>query len=86
MPRSEPLQPLGEHGSVTQIEQFGMAALVKFFDGTEPSLAGPFAFRLPPAIHHAERTNAVGRFETIHCDQIVKIVRRRQQSWSAIID
>lgn len=85
-PRNEPLQPTTEPGQVGQIEQLGMAALGRFLDGTEPSLAGPFALRLPPAIHYASRDSAVGRFETIHCDQIVKIVRRRQQSWSAIID
>ncbi|GMP12231.1 hypothetical protein TM239_64880 [Bradyrhizobium sp. TM239] len=84
--RNELLQPTGEHGTVGQIEQLGMAALGGFLDSTEPSLAGPFTLRLPPATNYAGRTSAVGRFETIHCDQIVKIVRRRQQSWSAIID
>ncbi|PDT90821.1 hypothetical protein CO669_07545 [Bradyrhizobium sp. Y36] len=84
-PRQEPLQPIGEHGIAGQIEQLGLAAIGRFLDIAEPSLAGPFALRLPPATHDAARASAVGRFETIHCDQLMKIVRRRQQSWSAII-
>ncbi|QOZ76320.1 hypothetical protein XH83_13210 [Bradyrhizobium sp. CCBAU 53351] len=85
-PRDEPVRPAEEHSDIGQIEQLGMSALGRFLDATEPSLAGPFALRLPPATDYAARASAVGRFETIHCDQIVKIVRRRQQSWSAIID
>jgi hypothetical protein len=69
-----------------QIVGFGCQIIGRFFDASEPFLGHLFSRRMPPGVKYAERDRSVRRLEKIHCEQFVKLIRRRQRSWSAIID
>ena len=69
-----------------RITGFGYHVVGRFFDASEPFLGQLFSRRLPPTVKYAERDRSVKRLEKIYCEQFVKLIRRRQQSWPAITD
>ena len=86
-PGPEPL--FAAAGDVTsrreQIAGFGLQVAGRFFDSSEPILGELFARRVPPAAKHPEREISVRPLGNAHCEQVVKLVRRRQPAWSATI-
>jgi hypothetical protein len=72
-------------GRQEKIMGFGLQIAGRFLDASEPVLAGLFALRVPPSANYSERDQSVKPFGENHCQQVVKFIRRRQQSWSAII-
>jgi hypothetical protein len=75
----------GASGSQNRILELGYQVIGRFFDASEPFLGLLFSLRLPPTVRYAEREQYIRRFEKTHCEQLVKLIRRRQQSWSDII-
>jgi hypothetical protein len=72
-------------GRQEKIMSFGLQIAGRFLDASEPVLAGLFSLRVPLSANYSERDQSVRPFGEIHCQQVVKFVRRRQQSWSATI-
>jgi hypothetical protein len=72
-------------GRQEHIMAFGLQIAGRFLDTTEPALGKLFSLRVPPSASYRERDQAVKPFGDVHCQQVVKFIRRRQQSWSAII-
>jgi hypothetical protein len=70
----------------TQILEFGLKIVGRFLDASEPVLSELFARRLPPSVNYSERNEVVSAFGDIHREQFLKLIRRRQPSWAAIID
>jgi hypothetical protein len=83
----EPLFTQGSDaaGRHEQIMGFGLQIAGRFLDASEPVLADLFSLRVPPSANYSERDQSVRAFGEAHCQQVVKFIRRRQQSWSAII-
>jgi hypothetical protein len=71
-------------GTRERIMGFGLQIAGRFLDASEPALANVFALRLPPSANYSERDRSVKPFNEVHCQQVVKFIRRRQPSWSAI--
>jgi hypothetical protein len=63
----------------------GFATIGRFLDKVEPLLAQCLALRLPASLWFGERHRTVGELSDYHCEHVVKLVRRRQQPWLAII-
>jgi hypothetical protein len=68
-----------------QFVAFGHCALGRFLDASEPVFAELFAQRLPASAGYEQRANWIAPPEATHCDHVVKLLRRRQESWAAII-
>jgi len=68
-----------------RVVAFGFAVIGRFLDATEAVLADLLAARLPPGIRYDERDTMVQRLTEVHCEHVVKLVRRRQRSWLASI-
>jgi hypothetical protein len=68
------------------IFEFAMQILGRFLEASEPVLAELFALRIPPTVNYAKRDQVIRPFDGIHREQFLKLVRRRQKSWAAIID
>jgi hypothetical protein len=58
----------------------GMSGLLHFVEFCEPELRDLFARR------GTSEPDRIAAFSERHCDQAVKLFRRRTPSWSAIID
>jgi hypothetical protein len=71
-------------GTREQIMGFGLQIAGRFLDASEPVLAGLFSLRVPPSANYSGRDQFVKPFGEVHCQQVVKFIRRRQPSWSAI--
>ena len=63
----------------------GFATIGRFLDKVEPLLVEYLALRLPAGLWFGERDRAVAELSDYHCEHLVKLVRRRQQPWLAII-
>jgi hypothetical protein len=63
----------------------GFATIGRFLDTVEPLLVECLALRLPASLWFGERHRAVAELSDYHCEHVVKLVRRRQQQWLAII-
>jgi hypothetical protein len=72
-------------GRREQIMGFGLQIAGRFLDASEPVLGSLFSLRVPPSANYPEREHFVRPFGEAHCQQVVKLIRRRQQSWSVII-
>jgi hypothetical protein len=78
----------GGPGTIAGLEEivaFGFQVMGRFFDAANPVLAELFSRRLPTAVNYGNRERSVRPFGQIHCEQAVKLIRRRQPKWSAII-
>ncbi len=69
-----------------EIIDFGRSALGRFCDATAPVVADLLALRFPAASTYADRARTVTALKPSHVEQVVKLVRRKEQSWSAFID
>jgi hypothetical protein len=72
-------------GRREHIMGFGLQITGRFLDASEPILGNLFSLRVPPSANYPERDQSARAFSDVHCQQVVKFVRRRQPSWSAII-
>jgi hypothetical protein len=68
-----------------EIVAIGLQALGRFLDAVEPALSDLFALRLPPSVGYSRRSQSIEPLSSAHCEQVVKLIRRKQQSWPAII-
>jgi hypothetical protein len=68
-----------------QFIAFGHCVLGRFLDSSEPVYGTFFAQRLPADVGYERRDRWVGSLGANHCGHVVKLVRRRLQTWSAII-
>jgi hypothetical protein len=84
---NEPLFPSGGDAADRRehLIGFGLQIAGRFLDASEPALADLFSLRVPPSANYSGRTQLVKSFGEAHCQQMAKFIRRRQQSWSAII-
>ena len=67
------------------VRALGLATIGRFLDKVEPLLVEYLALRLPAGLWFGERHRAVAELSDYNCEHIVKLVRRRQQPWLAII-
>lgn len=75
-------------GATVKLEEivtFGIQVLGRFLDAVEPVFAELFSRRLPSAVRFGDRDRSVRPFGQIHCEQAMKLIRRRHPQWSAII-
>ncbi len=84
----EPLfaQSSDDNARQGHVSEFGFQILGRFLDASEPALADMFALRLPSTVDYGRRSQVVRTFDKIKRDQFLKLIRRRQKSWAAIID
>jgi hypothetical protein len=78
----------GGDGAIAGLEEivaFGFHVVGRFLDAVDPVLAELFSRRLPLAVNYSNRNRSVRPFAQIHCEQTVRLIRRRQPKWSAII-
>jgi hypothetical protein len=78
----------GGRGAIAGLDEvvaFGFHVIGRFLDAADPVLAEIFSRRLPSAVNYGDRSRSVRLFGQIHCEQAVKLIRRRQPKWSAII-
>lgn len=68
-----------------RLRVFGLHVLGRFLDASEPALSELFSCRLPANMGYADRREWVGTLNDIHCEQVVKLIRRRKAAWSPII-
>jgi hypothetical protein len=86
-PSTEPIFEQEEDSArQAQILEFGLQVIGRFLDLAEPVFGELFALRMPPTVDYNGRNRVVRTFSEYHREQFLKLVRRRQQSWSAIID
>lgn len=64
----------------------GIQAICGYVDACEPSLLPLFMDRFSREIELEERYRAVKELDPLHCDQVLKLFRRRLRSWLDIID
>jgi hypothetical protein len=66
-------------------DDFGLGILQRFVDHTEPVLSELMSRRCQSDLDRQAHPRAADGLSDIHCDQIVRLIRRRVPSWSAII-
>ena len=71
-------------GAADFFVSFGLAAYRRFIETCEPQLRELFDLRWP-ALKTFPAVRSIGYFAEAHCDHLVKLLRRRAPSWSAII-
>jgi hypothetical protein len=82
-PLFQPDIPLNERQRFAA--ELGFQMVGRFLDAVEPSFADMYVKRLAANTNYADRKNVVGNFDDAHCNQFVRLIRRRQRTWSDII-
>ena len=75
--------PLNERQALAV--DLGLQLIGRFFDAVEPAFAEMFGKRLPREAGYAGRENVIASFDDAHCKQFLRMIRRRQKTWSDII-
>jgi hypothetical protein len=68
-----------------RVADFGLGILRRFVGRTEPVLSELMARRCQSDLDRQARGPIAANMIDVHCDQIVRLIRRRMPSWSAII-
>ncbi len=65
--------------------QLGFMLVGRFFDSIEPVFAELFSYRLPSSAGFSDRADFIADLNEAHCRQLLRLIRRRQRTWSDII-
>jgi hypothetical protein len=82
-PLFQPDIPLNERQTLAA--DLGFQFIGRFMDAVEPGFAQMYAKRLPRAAGYDERETVVASLDDAHCKQFLRMIRRRQKTWSDII-